>query len=125
MTPGRGRDRKPDNRREGHGLYAKLNGVNLYYESHGTGGAADPASRGLGSGEMFGPILPALSQRHQVIVVDFQGLGRTADIDRSIDIRLMTDDIAALIDHLGLNEHQFDHPRYVNHLPDDPGLPLC
>jgi len=59
---------------------------------------------GLGSGEMFGPILPALGERHQVIAVDLQGHGRTADIDRPIDIRLMADDIAALIDHLGLDK---------------------
>jgi pimeloyl-ACP methyl ester carboxylesterase len=58
---------------------------------------------GLMSGELFGPILPALTERHQVIVVDLQGHGRTADIDRPIDARLMADDIAALIDHLGLD----------------------
>ena len=52
---------------------------------------------------MFGPILPALAERHQVIAVDLQGHGRTADIDRPIDVRLMADDIAALIDHLGLD----------------------
>jgi len=59
---------------------------------------------GLGSGEMFGPILPALSERHQVITVDLQGHGRTADIDRPIDIRLMAGDVAALIGHLGLDK---------------------
>jgi pimeloyl-ACP methyl ester carboxylesterase len=37
---------------------------------------------GLGSGEMFGPVLPTLAERHQVIVVDLHGHGRTADIDR-------------------------------------------
>jgi pimeloyl-ACP methyl ester carboxylesterase len=52
---------------------------------------------------MFGPILPALAERHQVIAVDLQGHGRTADIDRPIDVRLMADDIAALIDHLRLD----------------------
>ena len=36
---------------------------------------------GLGSGEMFGPVLPTLPERHHVIVVDLQGHGRTADID--------------------------------------------
>jgi pimeloyl-ACP methyl ester carboxylesterase len=51
---------------------------------------------------MFGPILPVLAERHQVVTVDLQGHGRTADIDRSIDVRLMAGDIAALIDHLGL-----------------------
>src|SRR5688500_4552664 len=59
---------------------------------------------GLGSGEMFGPNLLALGENHRVINVDLQGHGRTADIDRPIDIRLMADDIAALIDHLGLDK---------------------
>ena len=65
---------------------------------------------GLGSGEMFGPILPTLAERHQVIAVDLQGHGRTADIDRPIDVRLMADDIAALIDHL-----QLDRPDVVGY----------
>ena len=86
----------------GSGEYAEVNGINLYYESHGTGRPLILLHGGLGSGEMFGPILPALSERHQVITPDLQGHGRTADIDRPIDIRLMADDIAALIDHLGL-----------------------
>jgi len=58
---------------------------------------------GLGSGEMFGPVLPALAAGHQVITVDLQGHGRTADIDRPLDIRLTGDDVAALIEHLGLD----------------------
>ena len=36
---------------------------------------------------MFGPVLPALAERHQVIAVDLQGHGRTADIDRPLDVR--------------------------------------
>src|SRR6185295_16343590 len=46
----------------------------------------------------------ALSEHHQVIAVDLQGHGRTADIDRPLDIRVMADDIAALIDHLDLDK---------------------
>src|SRR6266516_1884708 len=88
----------------GTGQYAQVNGVNLYYETHGAGRPLILLHGGLGSGEMFGPLLPTLSERHQVIVVDLQGHGRTADIDRPIDIRLMADDIAALIDHLGLDK---------------------
>ena len=38
---------------------------------------------GLGSGEMFGPILPALSERHQVVVPDLQGHGRTGSGDQA------------------------------------------
>src|SRR5438105_15380920 len=89
---------------KGTGQYAEVNGINLYYETHGTGRPLILLHGGLGSGEMFGPILPTLSERHRVITVDLQGHGRTADIDRPIDIRLMADDIAAPIDHLGLEK---------------------
>jgi pimeloyl-ACP methyl ester carboxylesterase len=86
------------------GAYADINGLHLYYETHGSGGRAMILLHGgLGSGEMFGPILPTLSARRHVIVPDLQAHGRTADIDRPIDMRLMADDIAALIDHLGLD----------------------
>jgi pimeloyl-ACP methyl ester carboxylesterase len=87
----------------GTGQYADVNGINLYYETHGTGRPLILLHGGLGSGEMFGPILSNLAADHQVITVDLQGHGRTADIDRPIDVRLMADDIAALIDHLGLD----------------------
>ena len=85
------------------GKYAKVNGINLYYETHGSGRPLILLHGGLGSGEMFGPVLPLLAEHHQVVVVDLQGHGRTADIDRPIDIRLMADDVAALVDHLGLD----------------------
>src|SRR5438093_1418769 len=62
------------------------------------------AAGGLGSGELFVPALSQLAEHHQVVVPDLQGHGRTADIDRPIDVRLMADDIAALIDHLGLDK---------------------
>jgi len=84
------------------GEYADVNGLHLYYETHGSGPPLILLHGGLASGEMFGPILPALAERHQVILPDLQGHGRTADIDRPLDIRLMADDIAALIDQLGL-----------------------
>src|SRR5438132_7869451 len=89
---------------KGTGKYAEVNGINLYYEIHGAGRPLIFLHGGLGSGEMFGPVLPRLAERHQVVAVDLQGHGRTADIDRPLDVRLMADDIAALIDHLGLNE---------------------
>jgi len=89
---------------QGTGHYAEVNGLNLYFETHGAGRPLILLHGGLGSGEMFGPILPALAERHQIIAPDLQGHGRTADIDRPIDVRLMADDIAALIEHLGLEE---------------------
>jgi pimeloyl-ACP methyl ester carboxylesterase len=86
----------------GAGRYVDVNGLNLYVEIHGTGRPLILLHGGLMSGEMFGPVIPLLAERHQVIAVDLQGHGRTADIDRPLDVRLMADDIAALIDHLGL-----------------------
>ncbi len=88
---------------KGIGAYADVNGINLYYETHGSGRPMILLHGGLGSGEMFGPILPALTEHHQVIAVDLQGHGRTADIDRPLDLGLMADDVAALIDHLDLD----------------------
>jgi pimeloyl-ACP methyl ester carboxylesterase len=86
----------------GHGYYADVNGIKLYYELHGKGRPLVLLHGGLGAIEMFGENLPALARRHQVIAVDLQGHGRTADIDRPLSVPLMADDIAALIKHLGL-----------------------
>jgi pimeloyl-ACP methyl ester carboxylesterase len=88
---------------KGTGQYADVNGINLYYETHGSGKPLVLLHGGLGSGEMFGPVLPLLAERHKVIAVDLQGHGRTADIDRPIDVRLMAGDIAALMEHLRLD----------------------
>jgi len=84
------------------GRYADVNGITLYYEIHGTGRPLVLLHGGLGAIEMFGPNLPALANGHQVIAVDLQGHGRTADIDRPLSVDLMGDDIAALIAHLGI-----------------------
>lgn len=84
------------------GKYADVNGIRLYYEIHGTGRPLVLLHGGLGAGSMFGANLTTLAKNHQVIVVDLQGHGRTADIDRPIDPALMADDIAALLEHLGI-----------------------
>lgn len=84
------------------GHYADVNGIKLYYEIHGQGRPLILLHGGLGALEMFGPNLTALAQNHQVIAVDLQGHGRTADIDRPLSVVFMADDIAALINHLKL-----------------------
>jgi pimeloyl-ACP methyl ester carboxylesterase len=82
--------------------YAPVNGLNLYYEIHGSGAPLVLLHGGFGATGMFGDLLDTLAARRQVIAVDLQGHGRTADIDRPLRNEHMADDIAALIAHLGL-----------------------
>ena len=88
--------------RKGNGHYATVNGVKLYYEIYGSGKPLVLLHGGLGAIEMFGPNLTALAKGRQVIAVDLQAHGRTADIDRPFSVEAMGDDIAALIQELKL-----------------------
>jgi pimeloyl-ACP methyl ester carboxylesterase len=81
--------------------YADVNGLSLYYELHGSGEPLVLLHGGVGAVEMFGPVLPALAEHRQVVGVDLQTHGRTADIDRPLRFELMADDVAELIRHLG------------------------
>jgi pimeloyl-ACP methyl ester carboxylesterase len=82
--------------------YAAVNGLKLYYEIHGSGEPLVLVHGGLGATDMFAVILPLLSNSRQVIAVDLQAHGRTADIDRPLSFEAMAGDIAALIRSLGL-----------------------
>lgn len=84
--------------------YAPVNGLKLYYEIHGNGEPLVLLHGGLGAGSMFSDNLPALARVRQVITVDLQGHGRTADIDRELSTELMADDIAALLKYLKIEK---------------------
>jgi pimeloyl-ACP methyl ester carboxylesterase len=86
------------------GNYAEVNGISLYYEIHGIGEPLVLLHGGVGALEMFGEVLPMLAENYQVIAVDLQAHGRTADIDRPLSYEFMADDIAALIQHLGFEK---------------------
>jgi pimeloyl-ACP methyl ester carboxylesterase len=86
------------------GNYAAVNGLDLYYEIHGAGEPLILLHGGVGAIEMFGEVLPLLAEGRQIIAVDLQAHGRTADIDRPMTFEAMADDVAALIEHLGLGE---------------------
>ena len=85
-----------------HSGYAPVNGLELYYEIHGSGQPLILLHGGLGVNDMFGQVLPLLAKTQQVVAVELQAHGHTADIDRPLRFELMGDDIAALIKHLGL-----------------------
>ncbi len=84
--------------------YAPINGLKLYYEIHGVGEPLLLLHGGVGAVEMFGDVLKLLSEHRQVIGVDLQAHGRTADIDRPLRYELMAEDIGGLIKHLGLKK---------------------
>lgn len=87
--------------------YASINGLDMYYEIHGE---ADPERppvvllHGAYSNieSDFEELLPALAQTRQVIAVEQQGHGRTADIDRPLGYEQMADDTAGLLRQLGV-----------------------
>lgn len=84
--------------------YASVNGLSLYYEIHGTGGQPLVLLHGayMTIDSAFGKILPTLAATRQVIAVELQGHGRTADIDRPLTYEHMADDTAALLRELGI-----------------------
>lgn len=82
--------------------YAPVNGLQMYYEIHGAGhpivmlhGGLETIEFSLGAG-----LLPSLAETHQVIAIEQQGHGHTADIDRPLDYEQMVEDTAALLRYL-------------------------
>jgi pimeloyl-ACP methyl ester carboxylesterase len=84
--------------RTGH---VAANGVSYYYELHGAGEPLLLLHGGLGSIDMFGPVLAKLAKTRQVIGVDLHGHGRTTLGDRKISLIDMGDDLAVVLDKLG------------------------
>ena len=82
--------------------YADANGLSLYYEEHGTGEPLLLLHGGIAGSEVFAPLVPGLAATRRVILVDLQGHGRTADVDRPLRPALLADDIAAFVSSLGL-----------------------
>jgi pimeloyl-ACP methyl ester carboxylesterase len=84
--------------------YAPVNGLKMYYEIYGQGkplvllhGAFNTISLA------FGQLIPELSKNRKVIAVEFQGHGRTADIDRPFSFESLADDVAALLKYLKID----------------------
>ena len=82
--------------------YAATNGVDLYYEIHGQGEPLVLIHGGLTTIGEMDTWLPALAATHQVIAVEMQGHGHTADTDRPLSFPTLGDDIVALLDHLAV-----------------------
>jgi pimeloyl-ACP methyl ester carboxylesterase len=84
--------------------YAPVNGLDMYYELHGEGRPLVLLHGGLLTIDLsFGRLLPALAKERQVIALELQGHGRTADTDRPITMDGLAGDVAGLLDLLGLD----------------------
>jgi pimeloyl-ACP methyl ester carboxylesterase len=85
------------------GTYAAVNGLQMYYEVHGSGRPLVLLHGGLLTIESsFAALIPELGQSHQVIAVELQGHGHTGDIDRAPTVPNLAGDVVALLDHLGI-----------------------
>ncbi|MEW6146053.1 MAG: alpha/beta fold hydrolase [Thermodesulfobacteriota bacterium] len=80
----------------------KVNGIDIYYEIHGSG---EPVLliEGLGySAWMWYKQIPAFSKRYQVILFDNRGAGNTDKPDSEYSIEIMADDASGLLRTLGI-----------------------
>lgn len=77
-------------------------GVSLYYETYGEG---QPLLLVHGNGASIGSMAAQIDffkKRYKVIAMDSRDQGRSSDSDGPLTYEKMTDDLAALIDHLKL-----------------------
>ena len=82
---------------------ARVNGLDMYYEVHGRGTPLvliHGAYMSIDSN--WAELIPTFARRYRVIAVELQGHGRTRDVDRPITYEGMADDVAALLETLGV-----------------------
>jgi pimeloyl-ACP methyl ester carboxylesterase len=87
--------------------YAPVNGLQMYYEIHGSGGDTPLLllHGGLFNIDLqFGELLPGLAANRRVIAADFQGHGRTNDIDRPLTCADLASDVLGLLEHLEVTQ---------------------
>ncbi|MGI8881502.1 MAG: alpha/beta fold hydrolase [Jatrophihabitans sp.] len=91
--------------------YADVNGLHLYYETYGTGSPLVLLHGGMLTIDLnFAKLIPTLAVKHQVIGVELQGHGRTADIERAFTPANSASDVIALLDILGIERtHVLGH----------------
>ena len=86
---------------QGHGAYAAVNGIRMYYETYGPErGVPLVLLHGGGStiDSTFGRIIPFLARDRRVIAVEEQAHGRTSDRDAPVRFETSADDVATLLD---------------------------
>jgi pimeloyl-ACP methyl ester carboxylesterase len=89
--------------------YATVNGLEMYYEVHGSGRRPLVLLHGAlsATGTSFGTVLPLLAKSRQVVAVELQAHGHTADVDRPLSTEQLADDTAALLREIGVEKADF------------------
>ena len=82
----------------------QVNGMQMYYEVSGKGDPLVVLHGAYMNIPTMGAIIPKLAETHKVYAVEFQGHGRTTDIDRPITYPNLADDVAAFMDAVGLEK---------------------
>ena len=85
------------------GRRVQINGMQMYYEVSGTGDPLVVLHGAYMNILSMGEIIPMLAETHRVYALEFQGHGRTTDIDRPITYQNLADDVAAFMDAVGLD----------------------
>src|SRR5687767_8656094 len=82
----------------------EVNGMQMYYEVSGTGDPLVVLHGAYMNIPSMGAIIPKLAESHKVYALEFQGHGRTTDIDRPITYPNLADDVAGFMDKVGLQK---------------------
>ncbi|MFM0758018.1 alpha/beta fold hydrolase [Paraburkholderia strydomiana] len=86
---------------------ARINGIDLYYEIHGSGPLLYLISGLGGSARFWEPNLAALARNHTVVLHDQRGTDRSERPETPYSVELLADDVLALMDHLGHTRARF------------------
>ena len=116
---------------EAVGQTVEVNGMQMYYEVSGEGDPMIVLHGAYMNIPTMGAIIPKLAESHKVYALEFQGHGRTTDIDRPITYPNLADDVAAFMDAVGVEKADIfgysmgsaaglrlaiDHPEKVDQL---------
>jgi len=86
------------------GKYVDVNGMKLYYEVSGSGDPLIVLHGAYMNIPSMGRIIPLLAKTHKVYALEFQGHGRTNDVDRPITYQNLADDVAEFMNAVSLNK---------------------
>ena len=102
LTPSFAQGNSPTNPNQVKAGYAKVNGLNMYYEVRGNGQPIVVLHGAAMSTAGMEAFTSSLAKSRKVIAVDLQGHGRTADIDRPLSYESMADGVIALLKQLSI-----------------------